>query len=132
MDSLQNLLALVHVDFPWFSDLDSIWHNNPSMVAKTYLSQPGLAGAGPSIPAAQSSHAYMPPNLPPSAYPPLTSFVNEQSNVNISLTSSINEQSNANVPLTSSVNMQLNVNILLTSHQRAVECEHFSEASQNA
>ncbi|KAG2061167.1 hypothetical protein BDR06DRAFT_966201 [Suillus hirtellus] len=96
--SVQNLLALVCADFPWFLDLDSIWHNNPSMAVKTYSSQLGVdltgalyvlvqphgragplthfgttAGAGPSMLAAQSSHAY----LPPSAYPPLTSFVNE-------------------------------------------------------
>ncbi|KAG1800002.1 hypothetical protein EV424DRAFT_1352227 [Suillus variegatus] len=137
--SMQNLLALVCADFPWFSDLDSIWHKNPSMVAKTYLSQPGVdhagtlyslvqphgkagplmhfgatAGAGPSIPAAQSSHAYPPPNLPPSTYPPLTSFINELLNANVPkrlspLTSSINKPLNTNVPqrlplMTSSVN----------------------------
>ncbi|KAG1884366.1 hypothetical protein F4604DRAFT_1919541 [Suillus subluteus] len=150
--SVQNLLELIHADFLWYSDLDSIWHNNPSMVAKTYLSQPGVdhaaalyslvqphgragpsiqfgatAGAGSSIPAAQSSCAYPPPNmcpppntyLPPSAYPP-TPSVNEPSNANVPMrlprmsglppsaylppsacpppTSSINELSNANVP----------------------------------
>ncbi|KAG2335630.1 hypothetical protein BDR05DRAFT_1006612, partial [Suillus weaverae] len=40
--SAQNLLELVRADFPWFSDLDAIWHNNPSMAAKTYSSQPGV------------------------------------------------------------------------------------------
>ncbi|KAG1811662.1 hypothetical protein DFJ58DRAFT_850750, partial [Suillus subalutaceus] len=88
--SAQNLLELVHADFPWYSDLDSIWHNNPSMAAKTYSSQPGVdhtgalyslvqphgrtgpslqfgatAGAGSSIPAAQSSRGYLPPNMCP-------------------------------------------------------------------
>ncbi|KAG2336471.1 hypothetical protein BDR05DRAFT_1005826, partial [Suillus weaverae] len=140
--SAQNLLELVHADFPWFSDLDAIWHNNPSMVAKTYSSQPGVdhagvlyllvqphgragpsthfgatAGAGPSIPAAQSSHAYPPTNtyLPPSTYPPLTSFVNEPLNANVPkrlppLTSSVNELLNANI-LPSSVNERLNANV---------------------
>ncbi|KAG2047139.1 hypothetical protein BDR06DRAFT_1014126 [Suillus hirtellus] len=118
--SVQNLLALIHMDFPWFSDLDSIWHNNPSMAAKAYLSQPGVdhasalyvliqlhGRAGPSMLAAQSSHAY----LPPSAYPPLTSSINEQLNTSVPLTSSINVQSNMNVPLTSSINKQLNMNV---------------------
>ncbi|KAG1770139.1 hypothetical protein EV702DRAFT_1202554 [Suillus placidus] len=146
--SAQNLLELVPAEFPWFSDLDSIWHNNPSMVAKTYPSQPGVDHAGalyslvqphgragpsmhfgataapaPSILAAQSSHAYPPPNTypPPSTYPPLTSFVNEPLNANIPkrlppLTSSVNELLNTNVPqrlppLTSSVNKLLNVNV---------------------
>ncbi|KAG1799488.1 uncharacterized protein HD556DRAFT_1305689 [Suillus plorans] len=121
--SAQNLLALIRADFPWFLDLDSIWHNNSSMAAKTYSSQLGIdyagtlyslvqphgragpsmhfgttAGAGPSIPAAQSSHAYPPSNLPPSTYPPLTSFINEPLNANVPLTSSVNELSNTNIP----------------------------------
>ncbi|KAG2335589.1 hypothetical protein BDR05DRAFT_1006652 [Suillus weaverae] len=78
--SAQNLLGeslMPYFYFLWFSDLDATWHNNPSMAAKTYSSQPGVdhagtlyslvqphgragpsthfgatAGAGPSIPAA--------------------------------------------------------------------------------
>ncbi|KAG1719561.1 uncharacterized protein EDB91DRAFT_1089266 [Suillus paluster] len=92
--SAQNLLEKVHVDLPWYSDLDAIWHSNPSMAAKTHLSKPGLdhagalyslirphGGAGPSMHfgatvGAGSSMSFSTPaqsSLPPSpAYPPGT------------------------------------------------------------
>ncbi|KAG1753617.1 uncharacterized protein EDB91DRAFT_1285927 [Suillus paluster] len=92
--SAQNLLEKVHADLPWYSDLDAIWHSNPSMAVKTHSSKPGVdhagalysliqprGGAGPSMhfgaaAGAGSSMSFGAPaqsSLPPSpAYPPST------------------------------------------------------------
>ncbi|KAG2343724.1 hypothetical protein BDR05DRAFT_948131 [Suillus weaverae] len=57
----KNLLDSVLVELPWYTELDAIWHANPSMAAKTHLSNPSidhaaalysliqLHGAGPLI-----------------------------------------------------------------------------------
>ncbi|KAG1839465.1 hypothetical protein DFJ58DRAFT_733341 [Suillus subalutaceus] len=115
--SAQNLLEVVHADFPWYSDLDSIWHNNPSMAAKTYSSQPGIdhAGTGPSLNlapllglvppylAAQSSRRYPPPNMCP---PPQC----------------------VSAPQHISAPLHISTDLI---RQRAIECERSHEASQN-
>ncbi|KAG1804094.1 hypothetical protein EV424DRAFT_1544790 [Suillus variegatus] len=42
----KNLLDSVLSEFPWYTDLDGIWHSNPSLAAKTYSSKPGVDHAG--------------------------------------------------------------------------------------
>ncbi|KAG2092153.1 uncharacterized protein F5147DRAFT_657768 [Suillus discolor] len=42
----KNLLDSVLLEFPWYTDLDGIWHSNPSLAAKTYSSKPGVDHAG--------------------------------------------------------------------------------------
>ncbi|KAG2358587.1 hypothetical protein BDR07DRAFT_1489255 [Suillus spraguei] len=37
-----NLLDAVLLEFPWYMELNGIWHSNPSMTAKTHLSKPGV------------------------------------------------------------------------------------------
>ena len=32
----------VHAELPWYSDLNAIWHSNPSFAAKTHSSKPGV------------------------------------------------------------------------------------------
>ncbi|KAG2112049.1 uncharacterized protein F5147DRAFT_651151 [Suillus discolor] len=44
--SRKNLLERVLADLPWYSDLDSIWHSNPSIAAKTHSFKPGVDHAG--------------------------------------------------------------------------------------
>ncbi|KAG1837081.1 hypothetical protein F4604DRAFT_1942574 [Suillus subluteus] len=41
-----NLLDAVLLELPWYTDLDSIWHSNPSMAAVTHSSKPGVDHAG--------------------------------------------------------------------------------------
>ncbi|KAG1769631.1 hypothetical protein EDD22DRAFT_948881 [Suillus occidentalis] len=78
----KNLLDSVLVELPWYTELDAIWHANPSMAAKTHSSKPGIDhaaalyslvqshGAGPLIgahnPPPPAAH---PPGVPPAAHP---------------------------------------------------------------
>lgn len=34
------------LELPWYTELDAIWHSNPSMAAKTHSSRPGIDHAG--------------------------------------------------------------------------------------
>ncbi|KAG1810325.1 uncharacterized protein HD556DRAFT_1436066 [Suillus plorans] len=42
----KNLLDAALLELPWYKDLDTIWHSNPSMAATTHLSKPGVDHAG--------------------------------------------------------------------------------------
>ncbi|KAG2355132.1 hypothetical protein BDR07DRAFT_1493597 [Suillus spraguei] len=39
---VKNLLDAALLDLPWYTELDAIWHSNPSMAAKTYSSKLAL------------------------------------------------------------------------------------------
>ncbi|KAG1728469.1 hypothetical protein EDD22DRAFT_1015896 [Suillus occidentalis] len=43
---MKNLLDAALIELPWYTELDAIWHANPSMAAKTHSSKPGVNHAG--------------------------------------------------------------------------------------
>ncbi|KAG1722075.1 uncharacterized protein EDB91DRAFT_1256230 [Suillus paluster] len=66
----------VCVDLPWYSDLDVIWHSNPSMAEKMHSSKPGIDHAGalyslvqPHGGAGLSTHFVITPPYPPNTQP---------------------------------------------------------------
>ncbi|KAG2064024.1 hypothetical protein BDR04DRAFT_1146096 [Suillus decipiens] len=44
--SAKNLLDAALLELPWYTELDAIWHSNPSMAAKVHSSRPGVDHAG--------------------------------------------------------------------------------------
>ncbi|KIK33479.1 hypothetical protein CY34DRAFT_64531, partial [Suillus luteus UH-Slu-Lm8-n1] len=44
--SAKNLQEEVCREFPWYKELDAIWHSNPSFAAKTTSSKPGVDHTG--------------------------------------------------------------------------------------
>ncbi|KAG2068816.1 hypothetical protein BDR04DRAFT_1157484 [Suillus decipiens] len=38
----RNLLDAALLELPWYTELDAIWHSNPSMAARTHSSKPGI------------------------------------------------------------------------------------------
>ncbi|KAG1792843.1 uncharacterized protein HD556DRAFT_1444237 [Suillus plorans] len=55
----KNLLALS--ELPWYTELDAIWHSNPSMAAVTHSSKPGVDHAGALYSLVQSRGGAGPP-----------------------------------------------------------------------
>ncbi|KAG1785029.1 uncharacterized protein HD556DRAFT_1451116 [Suillus plorans] len=81
--SAKNLLDAALLKLPWYTELDAIWHSNPSMAAKVHLSRPGVnhtgafyslvqphGGAGPSMYYGDSQRSSHTPDVSdhPSAY----------------------------------------------------------------
>ncbi|KAG1908400.1 uncharacterized protein F5891DRAFT_1179919 [Suillus fuscotomentosus] len=78
----KNLLDAALLELPWYKDLDTIWHSNPSMAATTHLSKLGVdhtstlyslvqsnSGAGSSTYFGATQQSSHPSNVQPS-YPP--------------------------------------------------------------
>ncbi|KAG1745046.1 uncharacterized protein EDB91DRAFT_1246556 [Suillus paluster] len=74
--SAKNLQEEVCREFPWYNELDAIWHSNPSFAAKTTLSKPGIdhtddmyslvhphGRAGPSAHTRGATRAQPPPHI---------------------------------------------------------------------
>ncbi|KAG2047484.1 hypothetical protein BDR06DRAFT_1030843 [Suillus hirtellus] len=78
----KNLLDAALLELPWYKDLDTIWHSNPSMAMTTHSSKPGVdhtsalyslvqsnSGAGSSTYFGATQQSSHPPNVQPS-HPP--------------------------------------------------------------
>ncbi|KAG1811725.1 uncharacterized protein BJ212DRAFT_1301769 [Suillus subaureus] len=46
-DGYANLLAKINSEWKWFSDLDAIWHSNPTFTVASHSSRPGVDHAAP-------------------------------------------------------------------------------------
>ncbi|KAG1718882.1 uncharacterized protein EDB91DRAFT_1352162 [Suillus paluster] len=67
---MRNLLDAALAELPWYTELDAIWHANPSMAMKTYSSKPGVDHTGTLYSLIQSCGGGGPPmqfDAPPDA-----------------------------------------------------------------